>query len=56
MFMVNALANGDCRIEFEPCSRLEDLNLNMRKISKDIEDRSDPSEALSTRFKFSLKI
>nr|CAD1838723.1 unnamed protein product [Ananas comosus var. bracteatus] len=37
------------RIEFEPCSRLEDLNLNMRKISKDIEDRSDPSEALSTR-------
>ncbi|XP_011042828.1 PREDICTED: tyrosine-protein kinase Src42A-like isoform X2 [Populus euphratica] len=29
----------DCTIEFEPCSKLEDLNLDVRKSSKDMEER-----------------
>lgn len=29
----------DCTIDFEPCSKLEDLNLDVRKSSKDMEER-----------------
>ncbi|KAH8515698.1 hypothetical protein H0E87_004228, partial [Populus deltoides] len=29
----------DCTIEFEPCFKLEDLNLDVRKSSKDMEER-----------------
>nr|XP_029118309.1 serine/threonine-protein kinase STY17 isoform X2 [Elaeis guineensis] len=36
------------RIDFEPCSKLEDLNLNVRKNAEDMEERY-PMEALSAR-------
>ncbi|KAJ4822911.1 hypothetical protein Tsubulata_025923 [Turnera subulata] len=32
----------DCTIDFEPCSKLEDLNLDVRKSSKDLEERYHP--------------
>uniref|UniRef100_A0A6N2LUP3 non-specific serine/threonine protein kinase n=1 Tax=Salix viminalis TaxID=40686 RepID=A0A6N2LUP3_SALVM len=34
----------DCTIEFEPCSKLEDLNLDVRKSSKDMEERCQPED------------
>ncbi|XAR62466.1 Dual-specificity kinase [Bertholletia excelsa] len=40
--------NRDHEREFEPCSKLEDLNLDVRKIPSDIE-RSLPAENLSRR-------
>ena len=39
----------DCTIEFEPCSKLEDLNLDVRKSSKDMEERCQP-EDVSRRY------
>lgn len=33
------IRNRDCEIDFEPCSKLEDLNLDVRKTSKGIERR-----------------
>ncbi|XP_038987634.1 serine/threonine-protein kinase STY8-like isoform X2 [Phoenix dactylifera] len=38
----------DCGIDFEPCSKLEDLNLNVRKNAEDVEERY-PTEVLSAR-------
>ncbi|XP_058087748.1 serine/threonine-protein kinase STY46-like isoform X3 [Magnolia sinica] len=32
--------NRDCEIDFEPCSKLEDLNLDVRKNAEDIEERN----------------
>ncbi|KAG6776175.1 hypothetical protein POTOM_019681 [Populus tomentosa] len=34
----------DCTIEFEPCSKLEDLNLDVRKSSKDMEEKYHPED------------
>ncbi|KAF9682736.1 hypothetical protein SADUNF_Sadunf05G0139600 [Salix dunnii] len=34
----------DCTIEFEPCSKLEDLNLDVRKSSKDMEESCQPED------------
>ncbi|XP_042492329.1 serine/threonine-protein kinase STY46-like isoform X2 [Macadamia integrifolia] len=31
--------NGDCEVDFEPCSRLGDLNLDVRKNAEDMERR-----------------
>ncbi|XP_038987643.1 serine/threonine-protein kinase STY17-like isoform X6 [Phoenix dactylifera] len=42
------LRNRDCGIDFEPCSKLEDLNLNVRKNAEDVEERY-PTEVLSAR-------
>ncbi|KAL9394603.1 hypothetical protein Peur_013888 [Populus x canadensis] len=36
---------SDCTIEFEPCSKLEDLNLDVRKSSKDMEEKYHPEDA-----------
>lgn len=30
----------DCEIDFEPCSKLEDLNLDVRNNAEDIEERN----------------
>ncbi|XP_030465308.1 serine/threonine-protein kinase STY46-like isoform X2 [Syzygium oleosum] len=35
-------SNGDVANEFEPCSKLEDLNLDVRKISNDVHGRYPP--------------
>ncbi|CAK7346801.1 unnamed protein product [Dovyalis caffra] len=34
----------DCTIDFEPCSKLGDLNLDARKSSKDMEERYHPED------------
>lgn len=47
--------NRDCGIDFEPCSKLEDLNLNVRKNAEDMEERY-PMEALSARLIFTSKL
>ncbi|XP_072972628.1 serine/threonine-protein kinase STY8-like isoform X2 [Typha angustifolia] len=41
--------NRDCNIDFEPCSKLEGLNLDMRNNAEKFDGRSYRTEALSAR-------
>ncbi|XP_068661889.1 serine/threonine-protein kinase STY46-like isoform X2 [Aristolochia californica] len=41
--------NGDCEVDFVPCSKLEDLNLDVRKNVDDSETRKDLAESFSGR-------
>lgn len=46
--------NGDCGIDFEPCSKLEDLNLDVEKDADDFEDRRYSLDGSCTRQSASL--
>ncbi|RZR76685.1 hypothetical protein BHM03_00001563 [Ensete ventricosum] len=43
------IRSGDCGINFETCSKLEEHNLDMIKDSDDTEDESEFGDALSAR-------
>ncbi|MQL99750.1 hypothetical protein Taro_032471 [Colocasia esculenta] len=43
------IRSGNCGIDFEPCSKLEDLNLDVKRNAEDDEDRRLLTEASSTR-------
>lgn len=45
----------NCEIDFEPCSKLEDLNLDVKRGGEDREDRGYHTEASSTRYLFFLQ-
>lgn len=48
------IRSGDCRINFETCSKLEEQNLDMIMDSDDTEDESEFGDALSARCLHSL--